>query len=129
MWVQVALLLANIVKIKDKNSHLYVVLPLFFHIEATVALGGSDEVHGPTSKKPVAYGGYLEAEGLEKTWRIKQEAIAHEFMLIQSWRTEIPKYDPEIKRAYCRNNINTRRRRMTKANTRNSDTARTEADS
>ena len=23
-------------------------------------------------------GGYLEAEGLEKTWRIKQEAIAHE---------------------------------------------------
>jgi len=50
-------------------------------------------------------------------------------MLIQSWRTEIPKYDPEIKRAYCRNNINTRRRRMTKANTRNGDTARTKADS
>jgi len=23
-------------------------------------------------------GGYLEAEGLEKTWRIKQETIAHE---------------------------------------------------
>ena len=27
-------------------------------------------------------GGYLEAEGIEKTWRIKQEAIAQEVSLV-----------------------------------------------
>ena len=29
-------------------------------------------------------GGYLEAEGLEKTWRIKQEAIANEVDILSS---------------------------------------------
>ncbi|GMI69071.1 hypothetical protein like AT3G10530 [Hibiscus trionum] len=29
-------------------------------------------------------GGYLEAEGIEKTWRIKQESIAHEFDILSS---------------------------------------------
>lgn len=29
-------------------------------------------------------GGYLEAEGIEKTWRIKQEAIAREVDILSS---------------------------------------------
>lgn len=29
-------------------------------------------------------GGYLEAEGIEKTWRIKQEAIAQEVDILSS---------------------------------------------
>ncbi|KAL3523531.1 hypothetical protein ACH5RR_016365 [Cinchona calisaya] len=75
---------------------------------ANLELAVREDLYGKSAKAATkiekwlmpSEGGYLEAEGIEKTWRINQESIAQEVDILSS-RNQYDIVLPDVKKATC----------------------------